>query len=201
MKLGRQAEAEEDFKQGSEFEATSSSGFFNISKSLERIQGKARMALEKHRSQARLLAHRRLEDERARRYRGMVEAEADVLLRPLPAQPPQSPSGQPQQAAGVSDSRPNEPPEEESEDPFSEKPGEGGADEASGADAATDDNGEPENGEPENGEAENGEMENGEMEAAEEEEPASESGTEDEDSSEEDADSEDDPAEDEDTGE
>lgn len=67
LKLGRTDEAEADFTAGAEREADGR-GTWQVSRSLERVQGCDRLALERHRARARLVALQRSREAEARRY-------------------------------------------------------------------------------------------------------------------------------------
>jgi hypothetical protein len=87
-RLGRLDEAEADFREGAEREA-STVGSWPVSRSLERVQGTERLRLERYRTRARVAA---LERDRAlirRRYVEIEDAQPEVLRqrRPLPATP------------------------------------------------------------------------------------------------------------------
>jgi hypothetical protein len=87
-RLGRFDEAEADFREGAEREA-STVGSWPVSRSLERVQGTERLRLERYRTRARVAA---LERDRAlirRRYVEIEDAQPEVLRqrRPLPATP------------------------------------------------------------------------------------------------------------------
>ena len=85
LKLGRPDEAESDFAAGAELEAGDASGFYNVSKSIERVQGQARMKLERHRASARVVAAQQLEQLRRERYQQLRANEAQVLEQNEPA--------------------------------------------------------------------------------------------------------------------
>ena len=85
LKLGRPDEAEADFAAGAELEAGDASGFYNVSKSIERVQGQARMKLERHRARARVAAAQNLEQLRRERYQQLRATEAEVLEPSEPA--------------------------------------------------------------------------------------------------------------------
>lgn len=80
LRMGRQTDAESDFQLGAELEVADVDRFYNVSKSLERIQGRQRAMLERFRSEARLMAYQSLERRRIDRYERIRDAESEVLL-------------------------------------------------------------------------------------------------------------------------
>lgn len=82
MKLGREREARAEFTKGAELEMSDADRFYNVSKSLERIQGRARSLIEKARSEARLLAYENLRQERYERYERIRANEPNILQKP-----------------------------------------------------------------------------------------------------------------------
>jgi hypothetical protein len=77
--------AEEDFARGAALEAGDAGGLFRVDWALERIQGRTRMIIERHRTAARLEALRRLGEERARYNQEIESARPEVTV---PASPP-----------------------------------------------------------------------------------------------------------------
>ncbi len=88
LRLGRTQEAERDFQRGAELESRDANKFYNVSKSLERVQGEGRAALEKHRAEARMAIVKKLERIRKARYEALRREESRVLRQPPP--PPES---------------------------------------------------------------------------------------------------------------
>ncbi|ASV74194.1 hypothetical protein THTE_1592 [Thermogutta terrifontis] len=84
LQLGREDEAKEDFKKGAELEMKSATKFFNVSRALERIQGRQRLLIEEYRTQARLAVMVELEKQRRARYEELRREEARVLDRSTP---------------------------------------------------------------------------------------------------------------------
>jgi hypothetical protein len=136
LKLGRDPEARDDFAEGARLEVADADRFYNVSKSLERVQGRNRLLLERYRSDARLLAFQDLERRRFERYQRIRRAEPDVLLRPTPsdsvAPPPAAPDELPAEEM-PEDDLPDEPaeetpdedlPDEPADDPFDDEPAE-----------------------------------------------------------------------------
>jgi tetratricopeptide (TPR) repeat protein len=86
LKLGRPQEAQGDFAQGAKLEMADSDRFYNVSKALERVQGRARQSLERFRAAARLEAFHDREQARYQRYERIRQNEPNVLLKPSPAE-------------------------------------------------------------------------------------------------------------------
>ena len=87
-RLGRPDEAVLDHKKGSELEASGTQRIYPVGRSLQRIQGKERLALERYRQVARLTIRTRNLKAAAARYESIQRGEADVLRNPnrqLPA--------------------------------------------------------------------------------------------------------------------
>jgi tetratricopeptide (TPR) repeat protein len=79
LHLGREDEAKTDFEKGAQLEMQSAGKFFNVSKALERIQGRQRLMIEQYRSKARLAVMVELERQRKARYEELRREEARVL--------------------------------------------------------------------------------------------------------------------------
>ncbi|MFM1904161.1 MAG: hypothetical protein RLZZ440_2061, partial [Planctomycetota bacterium] len=79
-KLGRLDEAEADFATGSRRE-TENLGAWPVARSLERVQGPDRLALERYRREARVAAVQQQREAIERRYSGIQRRQPD-LLRP-----------------------------------------------------------------------------------------------------------------------
>ena len=86
MQQGQAAEAEADFEQGALLEQGNVDRFYDVSRALERVQGRMRMALERHRTAARLAAVKELEQTRYQLYRESGEAVTveDPVPKPRP---------------------------------------------------------------------------------------------------------------------
>ncbi|MCL6504888.1 MAG: hypothetical protein K6T86_19595 [Pirellulales bacterium] len=103
LKLGREPEAKMDFAQGAKLEMADTTRFYNVSKALERCQGRARALLERFRADARLAAHRQRERIRQERYERIRRVEPEITLPSEPGQqapaqdenPPPEPEDQP----------------------------------------------------------------------------------------------------------
>jgi hypothetical protein len=89
LKLGRGPDAELDFRFGAELESKDLSGFYNVGKSLERVQGTARAELERYRVSARLAAYEQAEKLRKARYEAIRREEERVLREYRKAAPPE----------------------------------------------------------------------------------------------------------------
>src|SRR5688572_21534696 len=68
MRVGRENEAREDLRRGAELEVTSSRDLYPVARSLERIQGRPRMMLERYREEARFTAFQDAEKRKVDRY-------------------------------------------------------------------------------------------------------------------------------------
>ncbi|MEX0713532.1 MAG: tetratricopeptide repeat protein [Pirellulales bacterium] len=143
LKLGRDPEARDDFAEGARLEVADADRFYNVSKSLERVQGRNRLLLERYRSDARLLAFQDLERRRFDRYERIRRAEPDVLLRPTPsdsvAPPPAAPDELPAEEM-PEDGLPDEPAEEMPDEDLPDEPaGDEPAEDVSEAETPADD--------------------------------------------------------------
>ncbi len=91
LKLGREPEANADFQKGADLESRDVNKFYNVSKSLERVQGSARAALETFRVNARMAALEQAEKMRKARYEAIRRDEERVLREqaaiPTPPEP------------------------------------------------------------------------------------------------------------------
>jgi hypothetical protein len=79
LKLGRPQDAELDFQQGAKLECSDLNRTYNVAKSLERVQGADRSAIEQYRVAARMLAMTRAEAERKARYEQTQKQEQQLL--------------------------------------------------------------------------------------------------------------------------
>jgi tetratricopeptide (TPR) repeat protein len=87
MTLGRPQEASIDFRKGAELESKDINRFYNVGKALERVQGAARIELEKYRVDARMIALEQAEKIRKARYEAMKREEERVLREQSVAAP------------------------------------------------------------------------------------------------------------------
>ena len=67
-RLGREEEARDDLRRGAELEISDARDLYPVARSLERIQGRPRLMIERYREQARMAAHQRRQEERVQRY-------------------------------------------------------------------------------------------------------------------------------------
>lgn len=81
--LGRGPDAVADFKRGAKLESTDINKFYNVSKSLERVQGPGRVQLENYRMKARMTAIEQAERYRKARYETIRREEARVVREML----------------------------------------------------------------------------------------------------------------------
>jgi tetratricopeptide (TPR) repeat protein len=151
LRLGRPQEARGDFAQGAKLEMADSDRFYNVSKALERVQGRARQSLERFRAEARLEAFHDREQARYQRYERIRQNEPNVLLKapaeekdgPAPGDEPaeEMPAKQPpgEEPAEMTDDTPPPPPAEA--DPFADKPAAEAPAKAAPADGAPADDG------------------------------------------------------------
>lgn len=91
LQLGRSDEAEADFAEGARRESETGGGW-PVARSLERVQGNARLQLERHRTRARVAMMQRRREAERRRYSDIEEAQPDVLRRRRPEGPLTAPS-------------------------------------------------------------------------------------------------------------
>jgi hypothetical protein len=98
LKLGREAEAAEDFQKGAELESNDRHCTFNVARSLERVQGQVRQQLETYRVEARLAAMEEANKLRKARFESIHHEEERVLrgnANEAQAEAIDSPDGQP----------------------------------------------------------------------------------------------------------
>ncbi|HWL72255.1 MAG TPA: hypothetical protein VNQ74_00080, partial [Burkholderiaceae bacterium] len=67
-RLGREEDARDDLRRGAELEISDGRDLYPVARSLERIQGRPRLMIERYREQARMAAHQRGQAERVQRY-------------------------------------------------------------------------------------------------------------------------------------
>jgi hypothetical protein len=80
--LGRPAEAQADYKTGSELEASNTERVYPVSDSLQRVQGRSRLQIERQRQMARLTTLTKSSKAQQARYEEMKRSEKDVLRNP-----------------------------------------------------------------------------------------------------------------------
>lgn len=140
LRLGRPQEAQRDFADGAKREMADSDRFYNVSKALERVQGRARAQLERFRSAARLAAYHEREQARFERYERIRQNEPNVLMKastdeaqPAPPKPAEeaveAPAAEEKPEAEMTDDEP--PPPADDEPAAEEKPGDDSAAEGS----------------------------------------------------------------------
>ncbi|GDX97058.1 hypothetical protein LBMAG47_27230 [Planctomycetia bacterium] len=86
LHLGRSDEAEADFAEGARRESETG-GAWPVARSLERVQGSARLQLERHRTRARVAMLQRRREAEQRRYSDIEEMQPEVLRRRRPEGP------------------------------------------------------------------------------------------------------------------
>ena len=134
MKLGRPQDAESDFQQGAKLETADLNKTYSVAKSLERVQGPARLDLEQYRQAARMAAFQQQEKLQHDRYQQMNLQERRALEEqagPAPAKsggaepPAPPPAGDPfsTPATGTPD-KPVALPDKAQPPPAAEKPAE-----------------------------------------------------------------------------
>ena len=88
-RLGRPDEAKSDYNKGAELEMAGADRVYPVGTSLQRVQGRLRLGVERHRQKARLAARTRDMKAKAARYERLQNAEEQVLRnnpsRPEPA--------------------------------------------------------------------------------------------------------------------
>jgi hypothetical protein len=109
MRLGRSADAQANLQKAAALESADVNQMYPVGKSLERIQGPARMQIERYRTLARAEAYQRQLRSDAARYEERRRAQTEMLRTPAAPAP-----------AGAAPPVP--PPAVEAEDPFAETP-------------------------------------------------------------------------------
>jgi hypothetical protein len=125
MRMGGNANAAQDFARGSQLEAKALDRFYPVSRSLERVQGNDRVALERHRALARAAAYQEKQKKAQVRYEQLRRAEAAVLratpaAEALPVEKPAPPPVPVEDVAPADDPFAKEPEKPAEEDPFAE---------------------------------------------------------------------------------
>ena len=87
LKLGREPEAEMDFAKGAELESRDVDAFYDVARSLGRIQGSTRLMIERYRVKARMAALKHAEDVHRARYEATRTEENRVLHPPIETAP------------------------------------------------------------------------------------------------------------------
>lgn len=90
IRLGHSSAAGVDFEKGADLEITGRDRIYPIGRSLQRIQGRDRLLLEKHRRQARIAAQIAARKEQQARFEELKRVEPDVVRDPnrAPAERP-----------------------------------------------------------------------------------------------------------------
>jgi hypothetical protein len=111
-------EADADFASGADLETGDAAGLFNVDFSLQRIQGRTRMMIERHRLAARTALLRALAEERVQ-YRQQIDAARPEVT--VPARPPRGRQPAPPSPEGLPlpDPATNRP---ANEDPLQDRP-------------------------------------------------------------------------------
>ncbi len=81
MRMGRTDEAQADLRRGAEMEAADVAGIYPVSRSIERVQGQQRIAVEKYRAQAKMIAYQRAEASRKARYEQQAQLDKEAISR------------------------------------------------------------------------------------------------------------------------
>jgi len=85
MQMGQQTQATADLQKGAALESADLNQFYPVGKSLERVQGSARLAIERYRAVARAQALDQQRKRASARYEQRRRAEAAVLRSSVPA--------------------------------------------------------------------------------------------------------------------
>lgn len=108
LRLGRPDEAKADFEKGAELETSNTDRIYPVSRSLQRVQGRDRLALEDHRRSARLAARIESMKVKQARYEELQRSEERVVRDP----------NQPAPAATAEEVIGEAPPASDPTDPF-----------------------------------------------------------------------------------
>ncbi len=84
VRLGRNDEARADFQEGARLESRGTARFYDVSRALERVQGRSRVSVERFRTQGRVEAVAESSRIRQLRYDRIDRNEAEVLGTPVP---------------------------------------------------------------------------------------------------------------------
>ncbi|MFM7137880.1 MAG: hypothetical protein ACKO1M_12565 [Planctomycetota bacterium] len=146
LKLGRLDEAEADFSTASTRE-TEATGDWAVSRSLERVQGHDRLALERHRVRARVAGYEQRRQAVERRYSQIESRQTEMLrqqrpegIAPDPVEKfgeeinPSAPAAETMPTPAASEPDAELVPEMTAEEPAADEPAEDGAAEAEAAD-------------------------------------------------------------------
>jgi hypothetical protein len=136
LQYGDQGSAQRDFAKAGELEVADSDEFYDVSRSLERIQGPVRLEIEEYRLAARVNALERSRQLQYERYERIRRAEPNVTIPPEveepappveePAPPVEEPVTEPAEAPAEEPAAPSdpfsEPTEEAAPEPATEEP-------------------------------------------------------------------------------
>ncbi len=121
--LGEAEKSTADFKLGAEMEVSSDERHYDIGRSLQRVQGPLRLAIEGQRADARLTLKRAALKRKAARYRDLEAAEKQVLVDPdKPAPAPPKPAEAPANTSDPFGDGTPAPPAETGAEPAPAKP-------------------------------------------------------------------------------
>ena len=125
LQLGDEGSADSDFCVAAALETADSNEFYDVSRALERIQGRQRLVIERYRMQGRLEALQRTKQLEYDRYERIRRAEPNVTIPPEEAPPVEAQPGEP--APEAEPAAPAVPPaaapaEAPAADPFAEEP-------------------------------------------------------------------------------
>ena len=156
LQFGRPQEAKQDFQKGADLESRDVNKFYDVSKSLERVQGPARTELENYRVEARMAVMQQAEQAPQGPLRGdsTGRVAGDARAAPRPPEPIKTPepAAEPaaetaadpfaapeEKAAPKAAKKPAKPAKKPADDESAEKPAEGAADEKKAAEPAAGD--------------------------------------------------------------
>ena len=110
IQLDRAAEAQDDFIKGADYEIADANQIYPVSKSLERIQGRTRLKLERHRAKARIERFKKRQAAIRARYERVQEAGADTVRSTIDGDdPPVLPKDEPKTTTPAADPFDNTP--------------------------------------------------------------------------------------------
>lgn len=119
LQLGDQGSADKDFRAAATLETADSNEFYDVSRALERIQGRQRLAIESYRTNGRLEALKRAKQLEYERYERIRTSEPNVTIPPEEAPPaealPEEPASEPAEEPAAPGAAPVQ-------DPFAEEP-------------------------------------------------------------------------------
>lgn len=129
QRLGDSTAARRDMQEGARLESEDVDQFYPVGKSLERVQGSQRLALERYRAAARAQAYDRNRRRTLARYEELRRNESTVLRQaplgpaPVPLRPPRvAPATAAEPAAAPTPETPPQPPAEKPAEPATPNP-------------------------------------------------------------------------------